>query len=180
MVSITFLQAVLLSAILAVLGLAYVVWHASRRRWGDLGLPRGDVVYEDTSGWQRCRTLRAPRYGLAGRPDYVVRTGRQTIPVEVKPGRRASSPYDSDVMQLAAYCLLVERDLGRRPTYGLLRYEGRTFRIPYDRRLRRALLGTLQAMAGDLAKGDVARSHDEPVRCRFCGFRSQCDQSLVD
>ena len=172
------LQVALLLALVAVGGLAYVLWRAGRRRWEALGLPQGEIVYEDTSGWQRCQTLYAPSYGLAGRPDYLLQTGRETVPVEVKPGRRASAPYDADVVQLAAYCLLVEEAYGRRPSHGLLRYEGRTFRIPYDRELRRVLLDTLKVMAHDLGAREVVRSHDEAVRCHHCGFRDQCGQAL--
>ena len=40
------------------------------------------------------------------------------------------------------------------------------------------LLEALAAMRADLAAGDVPRSHDEPRRCRACGFADRCEDSL--
>ena len=72
------------------------------------------------AGRELARPLYARRYGLTGKPDYLIERGGAQIPVEVKPGRRAQQPYDSDLMQLAAYCALVEETSGRAPPYGLL------------------------------------------------------------
>jgi hypothetical protein len=76
-----------------------------------------------------------------GKPDYLLQRREGLIPVEVRPTRRAKQPYESDMMQLAAYCLLVEVCLGERPPYGLLRYANHTFRIDYDDALRDDALG---------------------------------------
>jgi CRISPR-associated exonuclease Cas4 len=179
-VALNALQQILLAGVLIAGVVAYLFWRsgaADRRR---AGLPRGQVIYTDMDGWEESEPLYAPRYGLAGKPDYLLRLGRQVIPVEVKPGRRADEPYDADVMQLAAYCLLVEEEWGRPPAYGLLRYREQTFRIPYNGRLRRALLATLDDMRRDLTRRDVPRSHDDATRCRFCGHREHCDHCLAD
>lgn len=138
------------------------------------------MVYADTGRWKPCKPLYAPRLGLVGKPDYLVQRGRQLIPVEVKPGRRAHEPYDADVMQLAAYCLLVEETTGIRPAYGLLRYRERTFRIPFEPALRQTVLETLSRMRCDLRRPSVPRSHEEPARCRSCGYREDCRESLAD
>jgi CRISPR-associated exonuclease Cas4 len=98
----------------------------------------------------------------------------------VKPGRRASQPYDSDLMQLAAYCLLVEETTGRAPPYGLLRYAEATFRLDYTPALRERLLDILDEMHELLEADDAERSHDDPRRCAGCGFRSSCVDTLVD
>ena len=77
------------------------------------GLPSGTVVYSDTGAWQRVeKPLRSRRYGIVGKPDYLVemadRGRKKTIPVEVKSRRRPAVPYEGHVLQLGAYCLLVE------------------------------------------------------------------------
>lgn len=172
------LQIALFLALLLALGLAVFLWASARGLLARTGLPRGQVVYADTGRWERCEPLYAPRYKLSGKPDYLVRAGREIIPVEVKPGRRAREPYASDVMQLLAYCLLVEETQGCSPSHGLLRYEEQTFRIPYDRSARRTVLATLDAMRRDFAKRDVPRSHAEPARCHFCGHRERCREAL--
>jgi len=177
-----------LSGLLPIVGIALVVvialtlwlWRSAAHSRHLTGLPRGRIVYEDTAGWTESRPLFAPCYGLSGKPDYMVQQGRHTIPVEVKPSRRASEPYEADILQLAAYCLLVQETTGQRPPHGLLHYAEHTFRIPYDARIERILLATLDDMREDLDAADVDPSHRDPMRCRFCGHRQICGHSLVD
>ncbi len=171
-------QLLLLLLVGALLLLAYWVWRGATRSRVRAGLPRGEVVYADTGDWRQSKPLYAPRYGLAGKPDYLVRAGREIVPVEVKPGRRASEPYEADILQLAAYCLLVEEEFGQSPSHGLLRYQDQTFRIPFDRRLREALLDVMADMRQDLEERDVPRNHDDPTRCHFCGHRAHCQQEV--
>lgn len=145
------------------------------------GVPWARVVYSDTHTWQRPeQPLYARRYGLVGKPDYLIKRGQQLIPVEVKPGRRAQIPYDSDQMQLAAYCLLVEETTGRRPPFGVLRYADVTFKIPFDARRRHEIIDILHEMQAVTPNDVVPRSHEQPARCQGCGFFDQCEQRLGD
>lgn len=160
--------------------LALVLLVAALRLRRSTGLGWRRVVYSDTRAWQSTpEPLIAREYGLVGKPDYIVRRGRHLVPVEVKPGRRARTPYDSDLMQLAAYCLLMEATTGKRPPFGILRYADATFEIPFDDRRRRELLDTLAAMHADMTSEYVPRSHDEPGRCGGCGFAERCEESLA-
>ena len=172
------LQTFLFLVLLGVLLLAYFMWRRARSLWGSVGLPQGDIVSMDTTDWERSDPLYAPRFRLAGKPDYLVRVGQRLIPVEVKPNRRASQPYDSDVLQLMAYCLLVEESFGHRPDYGLLRYQAHTFRLPYDARLRSLVLDTAAQMRRDLVRRDVHPNHADPSRCHFCGYAESCGQRV--
>ncbi|MGD8792212.1 MAG: PD-(D/E)XK nuclease family protein [Anaerolineae bacterium] len=150
---------------------------AGRRR---AGLPTGRVTYADTGAWDRCeRPLFSDRHRLTGRPDYLVRVRGGLVPVEVKSGAAPDPPYDSHVLQLAAYCLLVEEQEGRAPPYGILKYDDRAFEIDYTSGLRDELLAVLDDIRHDLGARDVDRSHDQPGRCGGCGHRHRCDQSLV-
>jgi CRISPR-associated exonuclease Cas4 len=145
------------------------------------GLPWGRVTADDVgAGRALQRPLVSRRYGLTGKPDYLIERGGASIPVEVKPGRRAREPYDSDLMQLAAYCLLVEESTGRAPPYGLLRYAEASFRLDYSPSVRGRLLAILDEMRDLLDADDAARSHDDPRRCAGCGFRDSCEESLAD
>jgi CRISPR-associated exonuclease Cas4 len=164
---------------LALLMLALLAWVWSIRLRRRTGLPWAPVLYQDTSGRTLEKPLFARRIGLTGKPDYLLDLRGQTIPVEVKPGRRAPRPYESDLMQLAAYCLLIEETSGSAPPYGLLRYAEQTFRLDYTERVRTDLLALLDDMRADLGADDCARSHDDPRRCRSCGFLEQCDDALV-
>jgi CRISPR-associated exonuclease Cas4 len=167
-----------LGLLLAAVGLVLLAWSRLQRERA--GLPSGEVVYADTAAWQRCeRPLFSQRHRLSGKPDYLVRERRRVVPVEVKPGRRASEPYESDILQLAAYCLLVDEEFGQRPRYGYLKYQQQVFRIEYSSALERELLQHLDAIRQDAAADDVPVSHREPRRCLACGHREQCDQRLA-
>lgn len=153
-------------------------WLAARQR-SQAGLPGGRVIYVDTNAW---RAPEKPLYdaslGLTGRPDYLVETEGHIIPVEVKSGRTPLAPYDSHILQLAAYCRLVERTYRQRPPYGILHYPAANFAVEYTPQLESALLDVLAAMRRDEHRREVPRSHEEPQRCERCGFRSICDQRL--
>lgn len=143
------------------------------------GVPWSRIVYSDTRAWQQVQEpLYARQYGLVGKPDYLVKRGKQVIPVEVKPGRRAATPYPSDLMQLAAYCLLVEETTGVRPPFGLLCYADATFKVPFDKRRRHDLIAIVHEMQAADSWRAPARSHNEISRCEACGFASQCSEAL--
>jgi CRISPR-associated exonuclease Cas4 len=73
----------------------------------------------------------------------------------------------------------VEKTYGKRPPYGIIHYSGRDFAIDYTPQLESAVLDRLAEIKRDESRSDVPRSHEEPARCRKCGFRKVCDQSLT-
>ncbi|MBE0682928.1 MAG: CRISPR-associated protein Cas4 [Anaerolineales bacterium] len=160
--------------------LAIIFFWQSNRQQKAAGLPGGQVIYTDTRGWGKVeKPLYYPALALTGKPDYLIEKNGQIIPVEVKSGRAPEAPYDSHIYQLASYCLLVEKTYGKRPPYGIIHYENRDFAIEYTRELETALIELLADMRVDEAKKDVPRSHEQASRCKRCGFRNVCDQSLV-
>lgn len=166
-----------LGLLLAVVAVA-LLGLANRRR-KESGLPYGRLIASDTGAWG---PVSDPLYnrelGLTGKPDYLVESGSDLIPVEVKSSRAPSAPYDAHIFQLAAYCLLVESHFGRRPPYGILRYADHTFAIDYTNELEAALLELIEEMRNDERRRSVNRSHDQQGRCIRCGYRSTCDQHL--
>jgi CRISPR-associated exonuclease Cas4 len=170
--------ALFLIALVAALALIVL----SRAQRAKTGLPAGArVVYADTGAWKRIeRPLFSRRYGLAGKPDYIVEDDGAIIPVEVKPNRVAPAPRESDVMQLMAYGLLIEETLGqgRDAPYGLLKYRDAVFQIEFSDDLRARLLDQMDAMRRAGMAREIARDHAEPRRCRACGYRAECGQAL--
>lgn len=160
---------------------AIVLWFKSRAQRAATGLPfNARIVYTDTGAWSKVeQPLFARRYALTGKPDYIVEDKGATIPVEVKPNRTAPTPYESDVMQLAAYGLLIAETSGASPKYGLIKYRNAVFQIDFTNELRAQLLDQLQAMRADIHARDVPRHHAEPQRCRACGYRDECGQALT-
>ncbi|WP_169237318.1 CRISPR-associated protein Cas4 [Candidatus Roseilinea sp. NK_OTU-006] len=143
------------------------------------GLPAGRVIYSDIGAWQRNeRVLLSPTYGIAGKPDYLVRAGNDIVPVEVKSSPAPARPWPSHVLQLAAYCLLVEEALDARVTQGIIQYADKRFIVDYTPALKAELLRVVGEMRCALREGDAHRSHDEPSRCARCGARTACDERL--
>jgi len=165
--------------VLILLGGGALLLMRGRAKWRTTGLPDGEVVYSDTGQWEKQeKPLVSRRYGLVGRPDYLVRVveNGQTIPVpvEVKSRRRPAEPYASHILQLATYCLLVEDVLKVRPTYGLLHYADATLRIPYSDELRAQVLNAADAIRSARSSPNLGRDHQDPNRCRNCGYRRAC------
>lgn len=165
--------------ILALFVIAFLLLRQGAARRAAAGLPGGRVVYSDTRTWGPVeQALYDPVWDLTGKPDYLIRQGRMLIPVEVKSGRTPPAPYDSHIYQLAAYCLLVERVMHVRPEYGLIHYPGRTYRVDYTASLERSLKDLLDEIRLGQRKRTLDRSHEDPARCRGCGFKTACDQRL--
>jgi CRISPR-associated exonuclease Cas4 len=165
------LAAALIGAALLALGLAGRLRATS-------GLPTGEIVSRDTTAEERGKPLFSATYGLTGTPDYIVKTSKGLVPVEVKPGRNESEPHESHLLQVLAYCLLLEETEGKRPPYGLLRYHSDSFKVDYNDETRAYLLSVIDEMRQVADEPDVSRNHDQPQRCRACGYRSMCEESL--
>lgn len=168
----------------AALLLLLVGW-ASLRRAGrvraESGLPAGRLVYADASqsDWRPpAKPLYSARYRLVGKPDYLVRTGEGIIPVEVKSAPAPDIPYLGHLLQLAAYCLLVEETTGQTPPHGLLKYADALYEIDFTAELRAELLDTLAEMRRARLARNVPRPHDQANKCARCGFRHGCDEAL--
>jgi len=158
-----------------------IAFLLSRAARGESGLPSGEVIYSDTRAWGPVeKPLFSPAYRIAGKPDYLVKDGRAVVPVEVKSSRAPSDgPRAGHILQLAAYCLLVEETQGRTPPYGIIRYADETFSVAHTDRLRSSLLDVLDDMRLAAKAGAAHRSHADPRRCAGCGYRHACDERLA-
>ncbi len=161
--------------------LAGLLWMWGQRTRQSTGLPEGRVVYSDTGGGTRPpKALFSEKLRLTGKPDYLVQHRGGYIPVEVKSGRApAEGAWPGHIFQLAAYCALVAETYGRRPSHGLIRYADKTLAVDYTPALEAELRELLAAMRADDGAANVARSHESVARCRGCGFREICEESLI-
>jgi CRISPR-associated exonuclease Cas4 len=158
---------------------ALLAWVRANARITQSGVPAGRVIFQDAD---RLRPLARPlisrRYGLIGKPDYLVETRDGLVPVEIKSRQfPTSGPRVTDVTQLIAYCILVEEYFHSRPPHGIIAYADRHQRIQYTPQGRAKVLGVLKDIAD--ADGRVLyRNHSDMARCRRCGYREVCDEAL--
>lgn len=175
---------ILLMAVLLLL-LAYWLLRQGKVQQQISGLPRGEVIYSDTSTWQPLeRPLLSRRYGIVGKPDYVVAAdvggNGVMVPIEVKSGDAQQPPPVGHLLQLGAYCLLVEEHYGITPAYGLLHYADDTLRIPFTEQLRSEVLAVAAEIRRAQGARKIPRNHDSIARCRACGYRHACgDEALT-
>ena len=169
-----------LSALVVLVLVLVIVW-ALYRVLNPKALP-GPVVAVDTDVTsptvERVATMSSRVHGLVGRPDELRRSpdGR-VVPVEVKssrgppPGR---PPYFSHVLQLYAYCQIVEDQQGVAPPYGLLIYgDGVPRKVAWDGRARQELAEWV-ARFRDPYGGDALPS---APKCRSCSYLPVCDRA---
>jgi CRISPR-associated exonuclease Cas4 len=165
-------------AIVLLVAALLLLFLSTRRRRG-LGIPEGRVIYSDSGAEHRVESpLFADDLLLLGKPDYLVESAQGLVPVEVKSGRTPTRPFQSHIFQLAAYCLLVQRNFKKRPPFGIIRYPERSFTVEFTRELEQQLLDLLQDMRTGLLGAEMHRSHRQAGRCNSCGFRELCDQRL--
>ncbi|MFQ5421164.1 MAG: PD-(D/E)XK nuclease family protein [Anaerolineae bacterium] len=156
-----------------------LLWRA-RTLQNRAGLPDGDVIYDDTGAWYpNAETLVAQDFLLVGKPDYLVeQPNGGIIPVELKSGRTPDKPWEGHVLQLAAYCLLVDECYGVRPDFGILQYPDRAFAVDYTEELEEDLLDLLADMRDDTFEAELDRDHNDWHRCNQCSVRHRCVQRL--
>ena len=149
----------------------------------DLALKGYKLFYTDQKVKERqdgvvySKLLQSEKYDLQGKPDYIVRKGKQYIPVELKSGTvgDANFPHDGDVMQLVAYFLIIEDLYNGRVRVGRIIYKDATFVVRNTRSIRRTLFKRLKRMRAMLktGKGTACPSFQH---CRFCIARdSVCE-----
>lgn len=155
---------------LVLLGLLLAAWAvralSARRRDRSLGT----LVATDAGSSTR---LRSHRYRIQGRPDELRQApdGR-LVPVEHKSrSAPAGGPPRSHLVQVWAYCLLVEETTGRPPPFGVLRYADREFRVPWDGSARAELL----ALRRELDRPYDGRATPSSGRCARCPWVGSCD-----
>ncbi|MFW6121464.1 MAG: CRISPR-associated protein Cas4 [Petrotogales bacterium] len=124
------------------------------------------------------KTLFSKRYRITGKPDYVVNKNNYCIPIEVKSGAHLH-PQKNHILQLAAYCQLLEENFKVFVPYGMLVYENSDFKIPFDPPLRFELESVISKMKSSLKKGEITLNHNDPGKCRSCSMRMYCKKKLV-
>ncbi|QQS48949.1 MAG: Dna2/Cas4 domain-containing protein [Acidobacteriota bacterium] len=165
-----------------VLGLIALILLATSSKYRvAAGLPRGRIIYNDAAGLAEGE-LHSRTFDLKGKPDYIIKDYYGSIiPVEVKSRNLPPSgePYESHLLQLGAYFILIEDVFGKVPPYGLIRYRDETIRIDNTLDLREDVLDIMEDMRACLEEDYAERSHKQKARCTHCSMAHACDQKLA-
>ena len=124
---------------------------------------------------QPSKTYFSPKYNLVGKPDETFAYGVTEIPIEYKGAYAKDKAYSSHILQLAAYCLLIEEHFGKRPPYGKIVYKnGQSFDIKYTKELRANLLTTIKKMRAENPEKELPPICEDTRKCKHCGYAYIC------
>jgi CRISPR-associated exonuclease Cas4 len=139
-----------------------------------LGLPAGDLVYEDANG--QGELLYSDAFPLVGKPDYIVKLpDGQLVPIELKLSvQNVNTPHSNHMIQVAAYCLILEDYSEVPPTHGILRYADRDFTIEYTATLRKKVIRLLSEMESCNEQQRPQLARQKVTKCRACTFQPIC------
>lgn len=138
----------------------------------------GKITYKDLNHSEK--TLFLKKYRICGKPDYIITQKNSHIPVEIKSGYHLK-PEKHHIMQLAAYCYLVEEKYNEFIPYGLLVYydTGIECKIEFNPKIRFELESTIKNMRYSLTKDISKRNHNDFQKCKSCSFSNYCDQRII-
>lgn len=142
------------------------------------GVPAGEIEFSDKI---RAPSYFSEKYMLSGKPDYIIKKGDDHIPVEIKTGRVPRGPFFSHIIQVVAYCILIEENFGKAPPYGILEYADHVqHSIDYDEKGKAMVIEKLDEMREMLTeKRKPYRNHNRKGKCMNCSRRSHCPVKLA-
>jgi CRISPR-associated exonuclease Cas4 len=165
-----------ISAIVLIASAVWIRWSVEKKK-KSYGIPDGLIVYSDLN--VPAAPLFSRRSRLTGKPDYILKKENQCVPVEVKSGK-GPHPHQSQVLQLAAYCQILEDTSGEFVPQGILVYNNVPYTIRFDPKLRFELESMMKTMRASLRSGVVKRNHHEPARCHHCSMKQYCTDIIAD
>jgi CRISPR-associated exonuclease Cas4 len=163
--------------ILIGLGVLVVAWLLAR----STGVPITTNVLGSDVGLESGELLDDPDLHLRGRPDYLLaeRSSGLIYPVEVKPSRTSTTLLEADALQIGVYMLLTAARYGSAfAGYGVVRYRSAEFRVPLTPSLKAQCIAAARGVRAARKASIVHRDHASAAKCRACGVRSRCGESL--
>lgn len=131
-----------------------------------------DLVEDDKT---KSPTYFSEKYGIIGKPDAVREIKGEVIPIEHKHTRYKGKIYPSHKLQLAVYCLLIEENTGKRPSYGIIEYRDHQESIPYTKELKSSILTQIKKIRKENPEeNDLPPVCDNMRKCSHCGYNYLC------
>jgi len=136
-------------------------------------IPRGTIITTDLD--TPSALLFSQSEPLCGKPDYIIETKQAILPVEVKTGKH-QKPKQHHIMQLIAYCHLVEETYQQTVPYGLIIYQDTKtqFQKPYTLQAKKELKKTMNHMRTILENQDLHTITISQKNCTHCSMSTHC------
>jgi len=141
-------------------------------------IPRGQIEYSDKL---HADSFFSKELLMSGKPDYILKQDGDYIPVEKKTGRIPRGPLFSHILQVGAYCMLLEEHYEKKPPHGIIEYrDNHRFTIDYDEKLKALIQSKIVEMRS-IMKGEkeAYRNHHRKNKCLRCSRRDNCSVKLV-
>ncbi|MFT9494356.1 MULTISPECIES: CRISPR-associated protein Cas4 [Bacillota] len=134
---------------------------------------RGKLIYTDEPGTE---LLVSEVYQIDGKPDYIFKQPfGHLMPLELKRKKLiGSDPYLGDVMQMAAYFLLIEENYKKKPRYGIIEYKNKKCLIRNSFLLRKRLIRQINEMKQVKEQEYVKGFRKNKNKCTNCSHRPIC------
>ena len=166
-----------LSAVLAVLMARRILKKDIVKTKTSFKIPGYSLIYSDArpknkkDNVEYGTLLKSESLDIQGKPDFIFesRFMKRIVPVEIKSGsiKDEEEPHFGDLMQLAAYFVIVEEKKRKKAKYGKLIYKDYMFKVYNTAKLRRELAGVLNDMRSML-NGKMIEAEGSFVKCRHC------------
>ena len=131
-----------------------------------------DMMYPE--GQPECM-LEDREMGLRGRIDHYDRFGDICIPIDYKSGKHYDEVTPSQIMQISAYAILMERKMNANVPLGIIEYTqiGRMMPVIVDENAKKGVYDTLERVKKIiLEKKEPEKNIGK--RCNYCSFREHC------
>ena len=173
-----FLTVALIVIIMIVEVSIIILSHESKKFERKTGISLRNVIAGDLKSALNSKILFSKEYRIRGKPDIIAidPETRKYIPVEYKSSVR-ETPLESHVIQLVAYCLLLEEEYKTPPPYGVLIYEnGRGFRILYTPEQKERLLRIVEEIREYKVSRKIPQVYTaDKNKCLKCGYSYICE-----
>ena len=116
------------------------------------------------------------RLQLIGRIDRIIieNKNNKTIytPCEIK-NAAVTKPYESDILQLACYAMLLEDRFNTEVREGIIQYKNKSIRIAIDESHRQKVFSIIQSI-DNFSESNMPQIIENFKKCESCGLKEEC------
>lgn len=122
-------------------------------------------------------TLESQELGIRGKIDKIEFHEDRIVPVELKTGQSSrTGPWNDHIIQVAAYCMLLEKEHNQKVSHGLIIYYNP--RIVHNVSINPFMVDEVLSLIGEvnsmLKQDSPPPLAENPNKCSICGLKDTC------